>query len=62
MGRLSDRTPISTAPGGPYADPQHATDYSASRGGHYPTEDKPVPGAGGDSNGDGRNSGLGGQS
>jgi len=24
---------------------QHATVYSASRGGHYPAQDKPVPGA-----------------
>ncbi|QCX81065.1 hypothetical protein C9F11_37410 [Streptomyces sp. YIM 121038] len=26
-------------------DPAHATDYQASRGGYYPTEPKPVPGA-----------------
>lgn len=35
---------ISTAPGGPHADPKHATTYQASRGGHYPTPPKPVPG------------------
>ncbi|MEV5905410.1 hypothetical protein [Streptomyces sp. NPDC052127] len=58
MGRLTNRTPISTKPGGPHADPTHATDYSASRGGHYPAKDKPT--TGGDSTADGRNSGLGG--
>ncbi|MFI8360728.1 hypothetical protein ACIGD1_11270 [Streptomyces sp. NPDC085612] len=26
-------------------DPRHETTYSASRGGHYPTTPKPVPGA-----------------
>ncbi|SDM77060.1 hypothetical protein [Streptomyces wuyuanensis] len=26
-------------------DPKHETTYSASRGGHYPTGQKPVPGA-----------------
>ncbi|MFD6968366.1 hypothetical protein [Streptomyces sp. NPDC059949] len=26
-------------------DPKHATDYQASRGGHYPSTPKPVPGA-----------------
>ncbi|MGP3684138.1 hypothetical protein ACTVZO_05390 [Streptomyces sp. IBSNAI002] len=26
-------------------DPKHETTYSASRGGHYPTTPKPVPGA-----------------
>uniref|UniRef100_A0AAU2AHN5 Uncharacterized protein n=1 Tax=Streptomyces sp. NBC_00093 TaxID=2975649 RepID=A0AAU2AHN5_9ACTN len=60
---LSDRTPISTAPGGPYAHLGTPTDYQASRGGSYPTESQPVPGSGGDSTADGRNSGLsGGQS
>jgi len=40
---LTDKK-ISTAPGGPHADPKHATTYSASRGGHYPAAPKPVPG------------------
>jgi hypothetical protein len=57
MGRLSDRAPISVAPGGPYADPQHATDYNVRRGGHYPAQDTPA--STGEHTADGRNSGLG---
>jgi hypothetical protein len=57
---LRNRTPISTAPGGPYADKGKPTVYQPSRGGHFP-EDKPT--AGSDATTDGRNSGLsGGQS
>ncbi|WND40565.1 hypothetical protein RI578_40455 (plasmid) [Streptomyces sp. BB1-1-1] len=41
---LKDRKPISTKPGGPYADRGTPTEYSASRGGWYPAENKPVPG------------------
>lgn len=36
---------IPTAPGGPHADPKHATTYQASRGGHFPATEKPTPGA-----------------
>ncbi|MET8566160.1 hypothetical protein ABZV75_38465 [Streptomyces flaveolus] len=57
---LRDRAPISTAPGGPYADKGTPTTYQSSRGGWYPPEDRPTPGAGGDSTDDGRNSGLAG--
>lgn len=35
---------ISIAPGGPHADPRHATTYQASRGGSFPAPAKPVPG------------------
>jgi hypothetical protein len=41
---LKDRPPISTAPGGPYADKGQPTVYQPSRGGHFPVEPKPVPG------------------
>lgn len=61
MGRLSDRNPISIAPGGPYADKGEPTDYTPTRGGHYPPEERPVPAGGGDRSDDGRNSGLGGR-
>ena len=34
---------ISTAPG-TRPDPKYATDYKGSRGGHFKTEERPVPG------------------
>ncbi|MFF8732762.1 hypothetical protein ACF073_40810 [Streptomyces sp. NPDC015171] len=53
---LKKRPPISTAPGGPYADKGTPTEYQASRGGWFPAEDKPVPGD--DRTDQGRSSGL----
>ncbi|MFH8792209.1 hypothetical protein [Streptomyces sp. NPDC017941] len=40
---LRDDMPIRLPDG--ETDPDHATTFQASRGGWYPTEDKPVPGA-----------------
>ncbi|MCG0068185.1 hypothetical protein L0F81_33810 [Streptomyces tricolor] len=55
---LRNRTPISTKPGGPYADKGAPTEYQASCGWWCSAEDKPTPGAGGDRTEEGRNSGL----
>ncbi|MBT2611435.1 hypothetical protein J7I97_25045 [Streptomyces sp. ISL-87] len=46
---LNDKK-ISTAPG-TRPNPQQETVYSPSRGGHYPAEPKPTPGAGNGTNG-----------
>ncbi|MFF3196704.1 hypothetical protein [Streptomyces misionensis] len=53
-----NRAKISIKPGGPYADRGTPTTYQPSRGGWYPTEDRPTAGTGGDRTDEGRNSGL----
>jgi hypothetical protein len=60
MGRLSDREPISIAPGGPYADLGTPMVHEPSRGGWYPAQDDSAGSAGhSDRDADGaRNSGL----